>query len=381
MFNKLKNKLWTKNQSQLNPALSSELLSIQATYNYGVSLFHLGQDWAYDHAIEAFQKVLTALPSNGTSLPVEIKELAQGSLACTYAKLSSRKRQQNKLFYDLTFEQTKPLLENLNTNKIAKALAFTANGLAYMSQDKYDHAIDSFKNALEFDNNTIALLGIGEAYLKSGKREEAIDAYQKANQMATKGGYAAYRLGNLFRETNNKEMAIEAYKRASTLSVARLALGKIYLDDENLEAALEEFRNAVHINSKNSEALVNVAWTILEMQTADEHLIKECVNAAKRSVQLERGNTNEWHRRTVLALSLIVAHKPEQALREAKLGFDLSPDKAQTKFCVALCEFHLGRQDDAKHILLEILHSDERGLWRTKAERLMQEMKGMKSMD
>jgi tetratricopeptide (TPR) repeat protein len=350
-------------------------LIVQATYNYGISLFHLGQDWAYEHAIEAFQKVLRELALAHTSTLVEIRELAQGSLACTYAKLANRKRQQKDLFCDLAFAQTRQLLENPSTNKVARALAFTSNGLAYMSQDQYDQAIDSFREALEFDHNITAQLGIGEAYLKSGKREEAMDAYQKANQMTTNGGYAAYRLGNLFREINNRELAVEAYKRASALSVARLALGKIYLEDNELESALQEFRSAVQINRKNSEAWVNIAWTILEMQNADEQLIQEGVQTARRSVQIDRGNTNEWHRRTILALSLIAAQKPEQALREAKLGLDLAPDKAQTKFCVALCEFHLGRGNEAKNILLEILQSEERGLWRTKSERLMQELK------
>jgi tetratricopeptide (TPR) repeat protein len=250
-----------------------------------------------------------------------------------------------------------------------------------MSQEKYDRAMASFMSALEFDNNIIALLGIGEAYLKSGKREEALDAYQKANQMTMSGGYAAYRLGNLLRELNNKELAVEAYRRASALSVARLALGKIYLDDEEFEDALDEFRNAVQINRKNSEALVNIAWTILEMQNADDELIQEAVQAARRSVQIDKGNANEWHRRTILALSLLAAQLPERALREANLGLDLAPGRAQTKFCVALCEFHLGRRDQARNIVLEILHSNERGIWRTKAERLMQELKDTESKD
>jgi tetratricopeptide (TPR) repeat protein len=251
----------------------------------------------------------------------------------------------------------------------------SATGLVYLGQADYDRAIDSFKNALEFDNNLIALLGIGESYLKSGRREEAMGAYQKANQMTSNGGYAAYWLGNLFRQANNKEMAIEAYQHASSISVARLALGKLYLEDEKLEAALEEFRQAVNLNRKNSEALVNIAWTILEMQSTDEELLRECVDAATRSVQIDKGSSNEWHRRTILALSFIAAKKVERALKEAQLGLQLAPaNQTQAKFCVALCEFHLGRRDHASEILLEILRSKERGLWRTRAEELMKEI-------
>lgn len=380
ILNKLRNKIMTrKQQKRLDRAVQNKELVLQATYNYGVSLFHLGQDWAYDHSIEAFQRVINTISSASSTTLLEVRELAQGSLACTYAKIANRRPQQKNSFYDLTFEQTGLLIENPSTNNVAKALAFTANGLAYMSHSEFDRAIGSFKSALEFDNNIIALLGIGETYLISGKRDEAIDAYQKANEMTSRGGYAAYRLGNLFREIGNKDMAIDAYKRASTLSIARLALGKIYLEDEELEAALEEFRNAANINQKNSEALVNIAWTILEMQNSNEELIRECVNSARRSVQIDLGSTHEWHRRTILAFSLIAAQKTERALREAQLGLDLAPDKSQAKFCVALCEFHLNRHDNARKILLDILHSDERGLWRTKAENLMRDIKKLGS--
>jgi tetratricopeptide (TPR) repeat protein len=382
MWNRLKNRVLTrKRQEQASTSMKSDVLIIQATYNYGISMFHLGQDWAYEHAVDAFEKVLNELAAVHTPTLIEMRELAQGSLSCTYAKLANRNPQQRDHYCELTFELTRQLLDNGSANQVAKALAFAANGLAHMSQEKYDRAMASFMSALEFDNNIIALLGIGEAYLKSGKREEALDAYQKANQMTMSGGYAAYRLGNLLRELNNKELAVEAYRRASALSVARLALGKIYLDDEEFEDALDEFRNAVQINRKNSEALVNIAWTILEMQNADDELIQEAVQAARRSVQIDKGNANEWHRRTILALSLLAAQLPERALREANLGLDLAPGRSQTKFCVALCEFHLGRRDQARNIVLEILHSNERGIWRTKAERLMQELKDTESKD
>jgi tetratricopeptide (TPR) repeat protein len=374
MLAKIRSKIITMRKPKgWSAALSNDILTLQATYNYGVSLFHLGQDWAYSHAIESFKKLIMALSSANTSTTIEIKELAQGSLACTYAKLAERKVEQKEKFCNLAFEQTKMLLDN-TTNNAVKALAAAANGLAYLSLDKGDLAIEAFNLSLELDPNITALLGLGEAYRKRGNYEDAIDAYQRANKLTSEGGYASYRLGNLFREIGNKEKAAEAYKQAPALSVARLSLGKLYLEYGELETALEEFRNAVRLNQKNSEALVNIAWTILEMQNEDEDLLRECIDAAKRSVQIDRGSTNEWHRRTILAFSLIAARKTERALKEAQLGFELAPDKAQVKFCVALCEFHLGRKDDARKILLEILHSDERGLWRTRAERLMREM-------
>jgi len=350
------------------------MLTLQATYNYGVSLFHLGQDWAYEHAVETFLRIIDVIPPTDERIERELRQLAQGSLACTYARLATRKPQQKKQYCDLTFAQTQSLLANPSISREARVLALTANGLAYLALNEYDRAINSFQSATELEANIIALLGLGEAYMKEKKREEALEAYQKANQMTSAGGYAAYKLGNLFREINNKDLAKEAYKRASALSVARLALGKLYLEDGDLEAALEEFRRAVEFNRKSAEAWANIAWTILEMPNADDKLIDECVDAAQRSLQMDVGGANEWHRRTILALSLVAAQKPEQALKEAKLGLGLAVDNAQAQYCVALCEFHLNRPENARKILLDILRSQVRGLWRTKAESLMKEI-------
>jgi tetratricopeptide (TPR) repeat protein len=375
LISTIRNKIDQKTRTKKHVDSLNNKIAIQATYNYGVSLFHLGQEWAYEHAIESFNKVLETIKLEDVAPLHDLQDLSQGSLACVYAKLAARNPKQKKTLSNLAFEEADKVFNNTTANNEAKALAYNARGWAHFSLGKYDQAIENFKISLNLNNSVFALLGIGEAYIKIGKMDEAMDAYQKASKMTTSGGYATYRLGNLFRARGDKDMAINAYERSSSLSVARLALGKIYLDDRDLPAALGEFRNATRINRRSSEAWVNIAWTILEMETTDGDLINECVNAARRALQIDIGSQNEWHRRTILAFSLILAKKPEQAFQEAKLGLDLSPDKAQTKFCVALCEFNLERKDNAKKILLSILRSDERGIWRERSENLIREIK------
>ncbi len=303
-----------------------------------------------------------------------LKFLSQGSLACAYAKAATRNSVKKTEYCNLVFDYTKTLLEQKNTGDEVKALAFTARGIAYLNLSEYIKSIQAFECALELNNNALTLLGIGDAYSKMYKDDKAIEFYEKALKIAPANGYAAYKIGNLLIKTDKgkKDQAIIFYKRASFLSVARVALGKIYFDDGNFELALEEFRNATRISRKNSEAWVNIAWSILEKkEQPSEALIAECMNAARVSVQLDSGTPQEWHRRAILSLSLILTKKYDEAFEEANTSLSLAPNKSQAKYCIALCKFHLGQYEDSEKIVLEILKLNEPGIWKNKTLKLL----------
>ena len=97
----------------------------------------------------------------------------------------------------------------------------------------------------------------------------------------------------------------------------------------------------------------------------------ECVEAAKKAVQLDKGSLQEWHRRTILSLSLNLMKKYKLALKEANLSLKLAPSKMQAKYCVALCQFYLGQYEDAENNAQAILQSREGGIWRKKTENLI----------
>ena len=185
-------------------------------------------------------------------------------------------------------------------------------------------------------------------------------------------GYINYRLGNIYRDLGEHDEAINTLKRASQHAHARLTLGKIYLEDEDFEAALEEFRQAAQLNSRLSEAWVNIAWTIL--QTEDPTLIKEALRAARRSLQLEKNEKQLWHRHAILALCLYQSKKHELALNEAKKAVELGSNQAQAHYYLALAQYGLRQFPNAKQSIEKVMALDKRGNWSTKAVQLLNQL-------
>ena len=439
-----------------------EILSWKATYNYGIALFHLQKDWAFEHAIKVFEKIIEQEYEPFINFPEELIYLSRAALASTYCALAKHNPSHIDKYCTLAFQQVQKVLENKGTSEDARSLAYVALGLAHLSLHDLDQAILDFHKALQIkSDNTTALLGLGEAYLLRDDQDKAQKAFQTFLKYSPYGGYAAYRLGNIYRKSGYTDQAMEAYKKAPGLAVARLALGKLHLEkkealerkgaaittqsevssetiqsqkqaletakrvlaiseqraagytsltlpvhlqieiedqrkevarlentlqpsdysrqeqlQQELDSALVEFRAAAKINRKLSDAWVNIAWTILESENVeDEELLDECLQAARRSLQLEYGTQQEWHRRSILALALIKTKKYDLAINEARKALDLSPNNPQAKYCMALCESQIGRTDVAMKLLQEILRSSKQKEWRARSEILLQRLR------
>ena len=216
----------------------------------------------------------------------------------TYAKMAGRQPEDKKSLTNQALAEADNVLEEIETLKRKNrgldrvyafkeiaANALAAKGYACAATQEFEPAIDYFKQALKLHpGNSFIVLGLGEAYLHMGRSDEALASFKKASIQSPMSGYINYRLGNLYKELGARDEAINVLKRASQHANARLTLGKIYLEDEEFEKALEEFREATYINNHLSEAWINIAWTILQME--NKELLKEAVAAARRSLDI-----------------------------------------------------------------------------------------------
>jgi tetratricopeptide (TPR) repeat protein len=341
----------------------------KATYNYGVALFLLAQDWAYERAVKTFQTLIES-----GKLPSDLVYLTRSSLAATYAKMAARSRDKKEALTEKAFIEADFVL-NLKTraSNEATANAWIAKGYAYLALGQSVNAKSAFSAALKFDpNHRTALIGLGAAEFALQNMDEALSALKQASALSPQGGYAHYRIGNLYREMKDLDSAVVSYKKAGNTALARLALGKIYLEKGLLQDALEEFRSSVKINSRLSDGWNNIAWTILELD--DPALFEEAENAARRAVQLEKQENLFWHRRAVLSLCLARRGKLDMAFKEALAGVDLGPKEAQAYFVLGCVHLQMGRSADARENLSRVLELDKKGRWRVDAQQLIEKI-------
>jgi tetratricopeptide (TPR) repeat protein len=344
--------------------LQDEQEGLWASYHYGVALFQTAQEWAYQRAARTF-----AALADDKACPVELRFVAKSSLAAAYAKLAKLIRNKQDEFAQKSLAEADWVIGN-TTLPDALGNAWAAKGYAALATRQYERAVEAFQQAIgHTPTNLTALIGLGEAKFRLDKNEEALGILRQAALLSPLGGYVHYRIGNLYREMGDLTAAAQSYKNAPGLAIAHLALGKIYLDEENHAEALNEFRLATQINSRLSDAWSNVAWAILEAE--DEALYIEAENAARRSLQLERQESLRWHRHTILAMILTKRSKTAPALKEAQAAISLAPEQAQAWYALGSAQYQTGKLDDARQSLQKVLQLDKKGFWRTKANSLL----------
>ena len=358
--------------------LKGNVLQYSALYNYGVALFQLGQDWAYGRAVETFQSLL-----DSEGVPEDIRLLARSSMIVTYAKMAVRTPQRRNEFTEKVFSDASQILEKADRSEI-KAEMFCAKGYAYLALRQWDEAKKSFEEAIKHNPSHITgLIGLGESYSCLRQYDNAIGALSQAAVLSPSGEYTQYRIGKLYWDMKYFDDAIGAYQKASHLAVAHLALGKLYQQEEygQLRTGLEEFRIATKLNGRLSDAWVNIAWTILQLDdTTDAALWLEAEAAARRAMQLEKNENQFWHRRSVLALCLLKRGKKELALKEASKAVELNAGQAQSHYSLALCQIELGKRSEALESLKKVLELDKKDFWRPRAEKLLQDLKQKSQM-
>jgi len=343
-----------------------------AQYHYGVALFQMSQDWAYERAVVVFNTII----ENCTDTNTEIINMAQSTLAITYARMASRESGDLEKYARLAIQSAEKVLARPKISGEIQANALAAVGLAYYSKKDYSKAISVFNTGINKKSDSLScLMGLGEALLQIGQNEDALDAFRKAETLSPSSGYASYRLGNIYFEQGDLEQARNAYQRGSAFALARVALGKIYLKCQDYNNALEEFRRATLMNKRLGEAWINIAWTIAEMETKDPALLMEAETGARRALQLEHDRNQLWHRHAVLARILLIRGKLESSLREAVKAVNEDPSRSQSHYYLALAEYYLGQHSKAHSSLqkvIELNHDD----WRIEAERLLEQIDG-----
>jgi tetratricopeptide (TPR) repeat protein len=151
------------------------------------------------------------------------------------------------------------LQEALQTFPRSAKLWF-ALGLAYMTEHQSAEATPALARAVELDPQAApALAYLGLAHAEQGRYDEAIKFYERAVAVNPQLATVHYLLADILLKQNPSDTVrpekalLRAVELDPTLASARLALGKLYLRADRLDAAAEQLARAVALDPKSAE--------------------------------------------------------------------------------------------------------------------------------
>ena len=160
-----------------------------------------------------------------------------------------------------------------------------------MVRSKYLIVISLFIGCLSMSNSANAqeysteqkklLINANELY-KNGEYEKAMGLYTEFIKKSENNSVGAFNLANaLYRQQNYKEAAeqFEKYAAGLTNSLDKAKayhnLGNSYLQNNELEKAIEAYQQALKYNSKDSETRYNLSYAMKKLQQKQQQQKQE----------------------------------------------------------------------------------------------------------
>ena len=123
----------------------------------------------------------------------------------------------------------------------------------YYNKGNFKKAIEGFREAVSQEpSNAEVYFMLGNAYQGTGAWKEAASSYEKAADLDERMVKAKYQLGLAYKKLGDNKSAAEyleeCVRQAPDLGGARLALAKIYTDDNKLDKAIEQYTALLDMN-------------------------------------------------------------------------------------------------------------------------------------
>jgi tetratricopeptide (TPR) repeat protein len=280
-------------------------LEMEATYNMGLCFYHEFKPWAYDKAKGCFQRVLDQAPSEEKML----RALALTGFANIMAQLVGEDQYMTQRGVDAALgdvegycQQARELVRGQQLDpqtRFVQALIRNALGIAHYYAGKIYPARKHLREAIQvYPENSVAYGYLALTYLEDNQTGLAHDWFDRTlewNPAPQVVEYLNYKFGRYYHGQGDWNLAIEYYGEAPSFAFARNYLGEVFVEAEEYENAVEMFRSAIQLNSKEVRFWLNLAWTIPLLD--DPELLPEALGAARRAVEFPG---DDWERRDVL---------------------------------------------------------------------------------
>lgn len=294
---------------QQNPTL------IKAQQNLAELLSQLGR---WQEAVEQYQ-ALTG--SKSTLLSSRLARQEASSILKVMESL-----QRADLSNPQALLQLAELLPKAEKECLARAIAgYREWGNAARTEEDWETATSYYERVIQLDDKSAVDWGnLGTLYAQQKRWEEAVRCYEKA--IALDGSRASFHwnLAQVLSKLERADEATEAYHQALILEPERVtpeqhcALGKVFMAQQNLEAASDCFERASHLDPQYMEARFYWAEALVKQNNATA-----AIEHYKYLVTVQPGNAQYWH---CFGDALLKLGRYEDAVRVYEKAIALNPD-------------------------------------------------------
>jgi len=209
-------------------------------------------------------------------------------------------------------------------------------GILYGKKGKFDKAFREFLTVAKIDRqNTFALLWLGILHLREGEMNQAFERFNKIIQIDQNNADGYYFLGTIYNFRRNPVMAIEYLKKASNADSGEadthFRLAKAFHNADMIANALLEYNRALEIKPSYTKALNEIGW-IYYNTGKKEAAIKQWektlkINSKDRDAILNLAkvyNDSAW--------DAFTSGKRKDALKYWQKTLNINPDNKAAKY-------------------------------------------------
>ncbi|MDE0634276.1 MAG: tetratricopeptide repeat protein [Candidatus Poribacteria bacterium] len=137
-------------------------------------------------------------------------------------------------------------------------------GLAYAGLEKFDEAIEAYKQAIQYAPEWAHIhAALGAGYASLHRYDAALNAYKTAHDLKPDDAMIHHQLGNIYSKQGKRSEAITHQQRAitidPTLASAHYQLGLLYTQENRLAKAISAYETAYAADPELIETLYNLA--------------------------------------------------------------------------------------------------------------------------
>ncbi len=205
-------------------------------------------------------------------------------------------------------------------------------GTIYDALEKYDKAINVYKEVLQLDDTIFqAYSNIGDSLVKSKKEKESIKYFEKCLKINPNYAIGYLNLGNAYFKLGEVEKSLRYFNKASKLDpnnsyiLSSKAAAMIETDDEL--NALKVLKKAIGLDSFNATAYLNLGIIFKNQNLFDQalNMFDACISSCKHSSYKNKLIASAYSNKGLCYLSLNKYDKLKENFLEA-FKFDENRD-------------------------------------------------------
>ncbi len=198
-----------------------------------------------------------------------------------------------------------------------EAECFNALALIKSSTERYDEAIDAYKQAIHLAPDQIfAWNNLGNLCAKIGRNDEAMVAFRKALEGNYKDAIAWTGLANVHYKIGYVDDAIAAYRKAiqymPKFAQPWCGLGDVYASIGRGDEAMKAYHKAIDLNKQYV-----TPWIRLGILFHKQERYREAVKAYQRALGLDPNSSAIWNELGMIHVKSEALDEAEEAFRKA----------------------------------------------------------------